>query len=404
MTDLMPPVSTTLRQAPPSRSRRRGLRARLWGRDGELRNLDGMLIAAVVSLGLIGCVLVWAATRQPALDHGLNPRGYLYKDLLNLAIGLVLAAVTARLPHDSLRAYAPVFYVGSVLGLLAVLTPLGSTINGAKSWIVLGAGFEVQPAEFAKIALVVGMALLLGDRRDSDAPPDSGDVLLVLALAAVPAVLVLLQPALGMIILFVFIILGVLTVGGASARWVLGLLAAGAVFITLLLSLHLLKPYQAARLTNFAHPSAATSTTGYNVDQAKTAIGSGGLLGQGLFHGQQTDGEFVPEQQTDFIFTVAGEELGFVGSAGIVALLGVVLWRGWVIGRRAIDAFGRILVGGILSWFAAQAFINIGMTLGIMPVAGLPLPFVSYGGSAMFVNMIAIGLLLNVDRRSRRGA
>jgi rod shape determining protein RodA len=155
-------------------------------------------------------------------------------------------------------------------------------------------------------------------------------------------------------------------------------------------------------LTSFVSTNAATeSTTGYNVAQAKTAIANGGVLGRGLFHGQQTQGQFVPEQQTDFVFTVAGEELGFVGAGGILLGLGVVLWRALSIARDSDDTFGALLATGVVCWFACQSFINIGMTLGIMPVTGLPLPFVSYGGSSMFAEMLAIGLLQNVRLRSR---
>jgi rod shape determining protein RodA len=403
MTDWVP-VGQSVRQAPYTHHRRRRrLLSRVRDRDSPLRHLDGVLVVAVLMLSVLGCLLVWSATRQRAIDTGTDPQAYLKKDLFNLVLGLTLATATALIDYRTLRAYAPVLYGGSLLGLLAVLTPLGSTINGAHSWIVLGGGFELQPAEFAKIALIVGMAMLLGERRDNELAPRDTDVLAVLGLAAVPMFLIMLQPDFGTTMVFVAIILGVLAVAGAPARWVWGLIVVGVVFVTLVLSLHLLKPYQEARLTNFAHPNAATSSTGYNVDQAKTAIGSGGLLGKGLFHGTQTAGNFVPEQQTDFVFTVAGEELGFVGSGLIVGLVGVVLFRGWWIARGAADLFGRIVGAGVVTWFGFQAFINIGMTLGIMPVTGLPLPFVSYGGSATFVNMIAIGLLLNVHRGARRG-
>jgi rod shape determining protein RodA len=161
----------------------------------------------------------------------------------------------------------------------------------------------------------------------------------------------------------------------------------------------LLKDYQIDRFRAFYDPAADPKGAGFNVRQAQIAIGSGGVDGQGLFHGTQTQGRFVPAQQTDFIFTVAGEELGFIGAALVVALLGLVLWRAGRIAMGAEDLFGRLLATGVLCWFAFQAFENIGMTLGIMPVTGVPLPFVSYGGSSMFANMIAVGLLQNVHMR-----
>jgi rod shape determining protein RodA len=225
-------------------------------------------------------------------------------------------------------------------------------------------------------------------------------VLLVLAFAAVPMALIMLQPDFGTMMVFTFIILGAIAISGADARWVVGLVTAGVLFGAAIIGFHLLKPYQEARLTSFAHSTQDISSTAYNVDQAKTAIGDGGITGKGLFDGPQTNGGYVPEQQTDFIFTVAGEEMGFVGSSLILLLMGVVLYRGTRIAMRAEEPFGALIAAGVVSWFAFQTFINVGMTLGIMPVTGLPLPFVSYGGSSMFATMAGIGLLQNVHLRS----
>jgi rod shape determining protein RodA len=282
-----------------------------------------------------------------------------------------------------------------------VLTPLGKTINGAHSWIVLGGGFQVQPSELAKVALVVGMAMLLAEKRDVEEGPRSGDVLLVLALAAVPMALVMLQPDLGTVLVLVFIVLGVLALSGAPARWIVGLITAGALVCVAAVQLGVLDEYQVDRFAAFANPALDPQGVGYNTNQARIAIGSGGLEGKGLFEGTQTNGRFIPEQQTDFIFTVAGEELGLWGGSLLLGLLGVVLWRGLRIASRAQDAFGRLVAAGVVCWFAFQSFVNIGMTLGIMPVTGLPLPFVSYGGSAMFASLVAVGLLQNVHLRSR---
>jgi rod shape determining protein RodA len=367
-----------------------------------LRRLDWVLAGAVAALIALGSLLVWSATRERMLAAGLGPQTYLRRHLLNAGIGLVLGAVTGRVDYRLLRAYAPVVYVASVLGLVVVLSPLGSTINGAHSWINLGGGFEVQPAEFAKVALVVGMATVFDHKRvdRAGAGPRDSDVARVLALAAVPTALILLQPDLGTIMVLAFVVFGVLAVAGAPTRWLVGLLVAAAIGGGVVGHLHVLKDYQVKRFTSFANPAADPSGAGYNTQQARIAIGSGGVLGKGLFHGTQTKGRFIPEQQTDFIFTVAGEELGLVGGATVVGLLGVVLWRGLRIAGRAGDAFGTIVAAGVVSWIAFQSFVNIGMTLGITPVTGLPLPFVSYGGSAMFANLIAIGLLENVHLRS----
>jgi rod shape determining protein RodA len=242
---------------------------------------------------------------------------------------------------------------------------------------------------------------LLGERRDANAAPDDRDVWLALGICVVPVLLILKQPDVGTIMVLGFVIFGVIALSGVSARWVLGMLLVAVLGALLITHLHLLKQYQIDRLTNFTHPTQDTQGFGYNTHQARIAIGHGGLFGQGLFHGSQTNGHFVPEQQTDFVFTVAGEELGLVGAGLVVLLIGVVLWRGLSIAARAEDAFGTLLAVGIVCWLGFQAFENIGMTVGIMPVTGLPLPLVSYGGSSMFAVLMAVGLLQNVHMRSR---
>lgn len=376
--------------------------SRMFDRDSVLRRLDWVLLLAVLVLCVLGSLLVWSATRQREIGLHADPQAFLKKDLLNLLIGLGLGSAAALLDYRALRAYVPFIYGASIVGLLVVLSPLGATIKGAHSWIVLPAGFQIQPSEFAKVAMVVGMAMILGEKRDQDVGPGDRDVFLLLGLAAVPMGLIMLQPDFGTCMVFVFTILGVLAVSGAPKRWVGGLIALGVLFGAAILHFHLLKPYQEARLTEFAKPAQHLSAAGFNTNQSRIAIGSGGIFGAGLFHGTQTQGQFVPEQQTDFVFSAAGEELGFVGAGGILLLLGTVLWRALRIAATAGDAFGTLVAAGVVAWFAFQSFVNIGMTMGIMPVTGLPLPFVSYGGSSMFANLMAIGLLQNVHLRSRR--
>ena len=305
----------------------------------------------------------------------------------------------ALFDYRALRAYAPILYGLSLLGLVAVISPLGSTINGSHSWIVLPAGFSVQPSEFAKVGLVLAMAMLLSEKRDAEDNPRDVDVMLALGLAAPPALLVLMQPDLGTLMVLAVLVFGVIAVSGAPRRWLVGLLAALVVVSVLVVRLHVLKQYQLNRFLAFLDPTRDPQGAGFNVRQAKIAIGSGGLTGQGLFHGYQTQGRFVPENQTDFVFTVAGEELGFIGAMVIVALLVLVMWRALRIALQAEDMFGRLVAVGVVCWFAFQSFENIGMCIGIMPVTGLPLPFVSYGGSSMFANMMAVGLLQNVHMR-----
>ena len=223
--------------------------------------------------------------------------------------------------------------------------------------------------------------------------------MVTLGLGAVPVLLVVAEPDLGVTMLLAVLMLGLIALSGVRLRWLFGMLAAAALGITAIINLHLLKAYQVSRLAAFINPSADPRGTGYSAAQAKIAIGSGGLHGVGLFHSQLIAGNYVPEQQTDFIFAVVGNELGFIGTMILIGLLAVMLFTALRIAARAEDQFGMLVASGIAIWFAVQSFINIGMTVGIMPVTGLPLPFVSYGGSALFADMIAIGLLQSIHRR-----
>ncbi len=285
----------------------------------------------------------------------------------------------------------------SCLGLLAVLTPLGSIVNGARAWISIGAGFQVEPSEFAKLSVIVISAMLLSGLRSGERP-GARAIARALGLAALPILLVAAEPDLGVMIVLVVIVGGLIALSGVRLWWMVGMIAATAVVVAAVAKLHLLKAYQVGRLTSFINPSADPLGTGYSAAQSKMAIGSGGLHGTGLFHSPIIAGSFVPEQHTDFIFAVAGNELGFVGSLLVIGLLGLLLTCALRIAARAEDQFGMLVAAGIAIWFAGQAFVNIGMTMGIMPVTGLPLPFVSYGGSAMFADMIAVGLLQSIRR------
>ncbi|HET6816183.1 MAG TPA: rod shape-determining protein RodA [Mycobacteriales bacterium] len=392
---------STPRTAPYSVQRRHeSLRERALDRESPLRRLDWVLLFAVAALCTFGALLVWGATKPQNLAAGIDPNAYLKKDLLNVAIGLILGSIAALVDYRTIRAYTPVVYLASLAGLVLVLVH-GVTVNGSHSWINVGGGFEVQPSEFAKIALIVGAAMLLGEKRDGAEAPDQRDIWLTFAAASVPILLILKQPDVGTVMVIGFVIFGVIAISGVSSKWILGMIGVALAGAVVIMHLHLLKQYQIDRFTSFTNPHADVQGSGYNTNQARIAIGSGGWLGKGLFHGAQTNGQFVPEQETDFVFTVAGEEFGLVGSGLLVLLVGVVLWRGLSIAARAEDAYGTLLAVGVVCWFGFQAFENIGMTVGIMPVTGLPLPFVSYGGSSMFASMIAVGLLQNVYMRSR---
>jgi rod shape determining protein RodA len=218
----------------------------------------------------------------------------------------------------------------------------------------------------------------------------------------VPAALILLQPDLGTMLVLVATVFGVIAASGAPRRWLLALLLAGLAAAAVAVRFGMLASYQIDRFMAFTDPSLDPRGAGYNTEQARIAIGNGGVFGQGLFNGSQTRAGFVPEQQTDFIFTVAGEELGLVGAAAVILLLGVVLWRALAIAAQADDLFGRMAAAGVACWFGFQSFQNIGMCLGIMPVTGVPLPLVSYGGWSMFATLMAVGLLQTIHLRNQR--
>jgi rod shape determining protein RodA len=355
---------------------------------------------AVLGLITLGSVLVWSATtHRDDLTAG-DPTAYLKKQLVNVAIGLVLMVLVLATDHRWVRIMAPLVYVASVAGLVLVLTA-GTTINGSRSWIQLG-GLSIQPSEFAKLAVVIGMALLMAERAEGSWRNKVGstEVLGMLLIAGVPSLLILLQPDLGTMLVLAATVFGVLAVSGAPRRWLLLLAGTGITAAVAGVAGGVLKAYQVDRFLAFTNPDLDPRGAGYNVEQARIAVGNGGLFGQGLFDGSQTRAGFVPEQHTDFIFTVAGEELGLVGAAVLIGLLGLVIWRALAISALSTDVFGRVAAAGIACWFGFQAFQNIGMCLGIMPVTGVPLPFVSYGGSSMFAGMLAIGLLHNIHLRA----
>ncbi|CUR55874.1 Rod shape-determining protein RodA [metagenome] len=369
--------------------------------------LDWLLMFAATTLVALGSLLVWSATSTRADLTGGDPNAYLRKQLVNVAIGVVLMVAVMATDHRWVRILAPLAYLASVAGLVMVLVA-GSTINGSRSWLQVG-GMSIQPSELAKLAVVIGMALVVAERTERRWGRSVGslEVLAMLAIAGVPAVLILLQPDLGTMLVLSATVFGVLAIAGAGRRWLAGLTLGAVVGAVAAVSAGVLKPYQVDRFLAFTNPGLDPRGAGYNTEQARIAVGNGGLFGQGLFEGSQTRSGFVPEQHTDFIFTVAGEELGLVGAGVVILLLAVLVWRALAISAGAGDLFGRVAAAGVACWWGFQAFQNIGMCLGIMPVTGVPLPFVSYGGSSLFAGMLALGLLQNIHLRSsgqvRRG-
>lgn len=379
-------------------------RRRLYRRNRKslVQGFDPVLTAVVAALLLIGTLLVWSATRDWYARNGLDPQYYLKRHIINILIGTVLAYGVTIIDYRLLRAYTPFLWGAGVLGLVIVLIPgLGSEVNGAKAWIALPGGFQIQPAELAKIAIIIGMSMILAERSHDSDEPSNRDVFQALAIAAFPVLLIIRQPDMGTVLIISAIVVTIIAVSGASSKWVVGLflLAIAGGFVAV--QAGIINEYQVNRLQTFVDPNADSQGTGYQLRQARITVGSGGLVGTGLFNGPQTSGRFVPEQQTDFIFTVAGEELGFLGSGLILILYLILLMRAFSIARRTSDPFGRLVCVGVIAWFAFQLFENIGMTLGLMPMTGVPLPFISYGGSAMFATLIGFGLLQNVHARLR---
>ncbi len=363
---------------------------------------DPILTVAVGLLLFIGTLLVYAATRDWYAASGLDPEYYLKRHVINIFIGILLAWGTTVIDYRMLRAYTPVVWGLGVVGLTAVLIPgIGSEVNGAQAWIPLPGGFQIQPAELAKISIIVGMSMLLSEYRHENDEPTNKDVVQSLLIAAIPVGLILLQPDMGTVFIISICVVAMIGASGAPTRWVVGILLVALLGGFGATKLGVIKEYQVKRLQSFVDPNADSQGAGYQLRQARITVGSGGFLGTGLFDGPQTNGRFVPAQQTDFIFTVAGEQLGFLGSGFILLLYLTIFMRAFAIARRSTDAFGRLVCIGVLSWFAFQTFENIGMTLGLMPMTGVPLPFMSYGGSSMFANLIGFGLLQNVYARQR---
>jgi rod shape determining protein RodA len=367
---------------PPSRIRNRDMNA-AW------RHVDVVLIGLVLATAAFGALMVFSATR-----HSSTPYSFITKHVMFIGLGLVAMAACAAVDYQRIRDWSRILYVGMVLVLGAVLV-VGNVHRNIRAWFDIGP-IQIQPAEFAKLATIVVLAAYLGAL---------GDRLrfrhLVVALVAlgIPIGLILLQPDLGTTLVFVVIGAGMLVVAGVPMRYLGLLLVLGVAGVFVILNSNTLDQYQKERLTCFTKPNDATQSSCYNTARSQEAAASGGITGQGLYEGPQTKGGFVPEQQTDFIFTVPAEELGFLGAGGLLLLLGAVLWRIWRTAQIARDPVGRLICVGVLCMFVFHVFENVGMNLGIMPVTGIPLPFVSYGGSATITSFAAIGLVLNVHMR-----
>jgi rod shape determining protein RodA len=364
------------------------------------RHLDPTLVLAACALTALGLAAIYSSTFASLRAQGLPEASIVRRQVVNLCLSLAAMVAATAIDYRRLQAWAGVVFGAVVLALGLVLTPLGSASNGAQSWFELGA-YQLQPSEYAKVGAIVTLAALLGSTRQ---PPGLRRLTAGLAATALVCAEILLQPDFGTFMVFVAILFGVLLVGGVQLRWLLVLALLGSVGVVGMFKLNVLREYQKERLTAFIDPGADDGGRGftYNSRQALIAIGSGGVTGKGYLQGSQTNLQYVPEQKTDFVFTVIGEELGFAGSMLLLALLGLLAWRGLRIAALARDRFGALLAAGVVSMLVFQAFVNIGMTIGIMPITGIPLPFVSYGGSSLVASFLAVGLLQNVHLRRHR--
>ncbi len=360
-----------------------------------LLRVDVGLLVGAFGLSLLGAILVWSSTRADSGTH------FLIRHLFNAGVGIGLAVAVSFLHYQTLRNVAPVLYAAAIGGLIVVLSPVGTTVNGSHSWIQLPGGFSLQPAEFAKVALCLGLAIVLGEALDRHRRPSDLRVLFAWVLIGIPIALVMLQPDLGSALVLLALGLGTIALGGARLRWIVGAVAAGVIAVVAAMTTPVLSGYQRDRIAVFLNPSLDPAGIGYQVRQVRLAITAGGWQGQGLFAGAQTQGGRIPYQETDFVFSAAAEEFGFLGGALLLLVLAFVVFRILLVGARAPDAFGRLLAVGVAVWLTVQAFENVGMNLGILPVTGLPLPFISYGGSSMFACWLAIGLVNNTHMATR---
>jgi rod shape determining protein RodA len=367
-------------------------------------HFDAILALGATFAAVIGVIIVYSATRGILVQAGASPSYYLKRQALFVVLGIMCMAGLYFLDYRYVEVTGIVIYWVSVALLLGVLVPgIGKHALGSTRWYSLGP-LQLQPSEFAVLGLLIGVSTFCSRRVEG---LTWRDIVKLLGMGAVPIGLVLIQPDLGTSLIMTVMLLVLLAVAGIPNRIILLLLAGAVAVVVLALELGLLHHYQITRITSFLHqstphPSKALQTAVYNLKQAKETIGAGGMTGTGLFHGSQTNLGYVPEQQTDFIFTAIGEQLGFIGSVGVLAVMGIILWRCIVIAQRARDRFGRLLAMGFLTFLAFSVFQNAGMTMGIMPITGIPLPFISYGGTAVIAFFCGTGLVLSVAA-PRRG-
>jgi len=365
---------------------------------GVLRSLDWILLAGIAGLLTVG---LWAVSGVTRFDVAHNPSYYLNRQIGYAVVGLIALAIAVLIDPELYRRYWKAIFIGTV-GLIAIVLLLGRAARGSTRWINVGF-FTFQPSEFGKLLIVLALAGFLADRARS--ANDVRTTLRVLGLGVIPVVLVFAQPDLGTALVYMAALGAMLFVCGtpwkqlAALGTIAALLAVGVLWAGPAAGVDILKGYQKSRLTCFVHPSHCTST--YNLEQSIAAVGSGQVNGRGVKNATQTRLNFLPEHGTDFVFASYSEQRGFVGASLLLALYLLVLWRGLRIVAVARDLYSAIAAGGIVVALLFQIFVNVGMTMGIAPITGIPLPFVSVGGSSMIANLAAMGVLLATHARGR---
>jgi rod shape determining protein RodA len=371
-----------------------------WEVGAFLRQVDYLLLAAAGALVAYGLWVLESVTRN---DFPGDPDYYVVRQGLYVGVGVLLLALVAAVDPRVYRRFGTAFYAIAIL-LIALVVPLGQEIRGSKRWIELGF-FNFQPSELGKVALILFLAGFVTTRARR--VTQWRTTLAVVGLAAVPAILVFEQPDFGTALIYAAAAAGVLFLGGAPWRHlavlavVAGVIAAGVLWFLPSSGMEVLEPYQRDRLTGFVDPDADPTGSTYNQLQSITAVGSGGLDGRGVVNATQTKFNYLPEHSTDFIFSSLAEQRGFVGAGILLLLYAVIVWRGIKTIAVAPDLFSATVAGTIVFALLFQVFINVGMTIGIAPITGIPLPLVSYGGSSMITTMIMIGLLEAIHVRGR---
>ncbi len=360
------------------------------------RHIDWVLLATTAALSAFGLVMIYSA-RAAEVSDGVDPYAYVVRQALALGVGGVGMVVVAAVDYRRWRDFAPVLFTGTTVGLLGVLV-IGRRVNGAQAWFELG-GFQLQPAELAKVTLVLALASYaalfhgrLGLRQ----------FVAALAILGIPSALTLAQPDLGTTLVFASIAMGILLVAGARVKHIVAVTLIGLIAAVGMFNTPLIREYQQQRLTSFwalgstqqIRPSA--DDPAYQQRNSTIAIANGGVFGEGFLKGSQINNQFVPERHTDFIFAVVAEQFGLVGAGALLAAYGLLALRLWRIAHLSRDLLGTLICVGALALLAFQVFQNVGMAMGIMPITGLPLPLVSYGGSSTVAFLVLLGLVQNV--------